>query len=150
MRILVQFPTRERVARFAAAHKALVDLAARPSELMFQYVIDEDDRPMLEYLVSHMSMRLSRIAVGPRVSKIEACNRGLSDFPHAWDIVVLVSDDMVCHVRGWDDIIRADMAEHFPDTDGCLWYPDGHQNGLCTLPVVGRKYLDRNTIDGHA
>lgn len=142
MRILVKFPTRERPIRFDKAVHAMIDMqAVRPgwegehtSEYLF--AIDDDDRSMYQVLPS------IRCSKGPRVSKIEAVNRGLPG-DYAWDIVVLASDDMLCQVQGWDDIIRKDMVEHFPDTDGCLWYPDGHQNNLCTLPVMGRKYFDR-------
>ena len=41
-------------------------------------------------------------------------------------------------------IIRKDMNKHFPDTDGVLWYNDGHQgNKLNTLCILGKVYYER-------
>jgi hypothetical protein len=36
------------------------------------------------------------------------------------------------------------MKEHYPDTDGVLWFNDGHQgNNLNTLCILGKKYYER-------
>lgn len=140
MNLLVQFPTRERPTRMADAWRAMCAKATVVPR--FHFILDDDDRSTSLWVKGTEGCAFDYI-MGPRVSKIEACNRGLLDFPHPWDIVVLASDDMLCQVQGWDEIIRHDMATHFPDTDGCLWYPDGHQDRLCTLPVMGRKYFDR-------
>jgi len=140
-RILVKVPTRERPKQFNERVHRMIDMqAVRPgsageytSEYLF--AVDDDDTGTLA-----LKLPTKLLAKGPRVSKIEACNRGVS--LAEWDIVVLASDDMICQVQGWDEIIRQDMATHFPDTDGCLWYPDGHQENLCTLAVMGRKAFD--------
>ena len=50
---------------------------------------------------------------------------------------------MIPQVEGWDDIIRQDMEEGFPDLDGALWYQDGYQDRICTLNIMGKKYYDR-------
>ena len=107
-------------------------------QVSYRFPVDNDDTTIPWYWLNQYGTAVP----GPRVSKIEACNRGLPGDDH-WDIVVLASDDMVCQVKGWDEIIRDDMRREFPDTDGCLWYPDGHQANLCTLAVMGRKYFDR-------
>ena len=135
MNVLVKLPSRERPARLQDAVLAMLNKATfRPN---FLFAVDTDDLTVPHYWLN----TIGAVAIGPRASKIEACNRLVEDMN--WDIVVLTSDDMLCQVQGWDDIIRQDMATHFPDTDGCLWYPDGHQDRLCTLPVMGRKYFDR-------
>jgi hypothetical protein len=62
-----------------------------------------------------------------------------------WDILVVMSDDMVCVTHGWDDIIRQDMNENFPDTDGVLHYNDGNQKAnVMTMSIIGRKYYKRD------
>lgn len=79
-------------------------------------------------------------------SKIEACNAGVTDFVEneGCDIIMLISDDMIPQVVGFDNIIRDDMYRLFPDTDGCLWYSDGFQRDrLCTLSIIGVKYYNR-------
>jgi hypothetical protein len=61
-----------------------------------------------------------------------------------YDIILLASDDMIPQVHGYDDIIRKDMLTHHPDTDGILFYNDGHQaNNLNTLSILGKKYYKR-------
>lgn len=76
--------------------------------------------------------------------KIAACNSRIEDYEGEWDILILISDDMIPKVEGWDEIIIDDMQTHYPDTDGVLFYNDGH-NGrkLNTLPIMGRKYYER-------
>ena len=60
-----------------------------------------------------------------------------------WDIVALISDDMIPQMDGWDAIIRQKMTDSYPDTDGCLWFNDGYQDRICTLNIMGKKYYDR-------
>lgn len=143
MKIIVQLPTRERPDRFGTARLAMLNRATRPHDLRFNFVIDDDDNATERHIAHHVNLHNTHVSKGPRTSKIEACNRGLPG-NEPWDIVVLASDDMLCQVKGWDDIIRQDMQREFPDTDGCLWYPDGHQTNLCTLAVMGRKAFDRD------
>ena len=135
MNVLVKLPSRERPARLQDAVLAMLNKATfRPN---FLFAVDTDDLTVPHYWLN----TIGAVAIGPRASKIEACNRCVS--LAEWDIVVLASDDMLCQVQGWDEIIRADMQAHFPDTDGCLWYPDGHQENLCTLAIMGRKAFDQ-------
>ena len=54
--------------------------------------------------------------------------------------MVVGSDDFVCVQKGWDVIIQAAMLRNFPDTNGVLWFNDGHVGDkLNTLPIIGRK-----------
>lgn len=147
VKLLIQFPTRERPEKFRIAYNAARKLLTNPepgvlsgpNNVVWIFPVDSDDAGVPWYWLNQYGEGVP----GTRVSKIEACNRGLpGDQP--WDIVVLMSDDMICQVKGWDEIIREDMAREFPDTDGCLWYPDGHQQRLCTLAVMGRRYFENN------
>lgn len=139
MRILVKLPTRERPQRLMEAYQAAQGKAHDRSRLQWMFAVDKDDHTAPLDLLNQYGI----VIQGERKTKIEACNRGVAIYGGDWDIVVLLSDDMLCRVYGWDEIIRQDMSKHFPDTDGCLWYPDGYQDRLCTLPVMGRKYFDR-------
>ena len=81
---------------------------------------------------------------GKSESKIDAVNRDLNDFKKEWDIIVLLSDDMVPVCLGFDDIIRNKFNEHYPDFDGVTWFNDGFQkNRINTLCILGKKYYDR-------
>jgi hypothetical protein len=86
----------------------------------------------------------SRIFYGPNKSKIEACNANMNEVDWDWDIVVLVSDDMVPQIRGYDDVIRNHMLAKFPDRKGILWFNDGCQEDrLNTLCVYGRAFYEQ-------
>jgi hypothetical protein len=85
----------------------------------------------------------SKLCFSPNKSKIEACNANMEEVNYPWDIVVLVSDDMIPQIKGYDDVIRNYMLASFPSTDGILWFNDGHQGDkLNTLCVFGRKMYD--------
>jgi hypothetical protein len=65
----------------------------------------------------------------------------MNEIDWEWDIVVLVSDDMIPQIKGYDDIIRNHMLARFPDTNGILWFSDGCQaEKLNTLCIYGRQF----------
>jgi hypothetical protein len=78
----------------------------------------------------------------PRTTKIDAINRDMENAGD-YDILVVVSDDMVPREQGYDEIIAKDMAEHHPDEFGALHYNDGTTNHqLCTLSIMTKKMHD--------
>lgn len=124
-------------------------LASRPDLLGVAISCDTSDTTMSRNLVHEEIHRIlsktawHRIFVSPNTSKIEACNANMAEIPWEWDIVVLVSDDMIPHVQGYDDVIRNSMATRFPDTDGIVWLNDGAQGeALNTLTIFGRRMYD--------
>jgi hypothetical protein len=123
-----------------------IGLANRPSEIGVCISADTDDTSMTRNLVQEEILRIlkpaawSRIFFSDNKSKIQAVNANMDEIDYPWDIVVLVSDDMIPQVKGYDDVIRAHMKSRFPDTDGILWPNDGFQgNNLNTLSILGRK-----------
>lgn len=82
---------------------------------------------------------------GKSLSKIHAVNRDMDHVKDKdWNVLLLASDDMIPQVKGYDQIILDKMAEHYPDTDGVLWFNDGFVGKrLNTLSIMGRKYYDR-------
>lgn len=151
---MVKLPSRSRPRQFRRAMQLMVDKAEDTSRLHFLLTVDTDDPQYSQYIALDTVGRLVTLKgipaaytfdPGVSTSKIHACNRGMEKVQE-WDIVVLASDDMHCQHNGWDQQIRQDMRECFPDLDGCLWYSDGHQKDICTLPIMGRKAYER---DGH-
>ena len=111
---------------------------------------DEDDMSMKRNLVQEELMKImapcvwKHIFYGSNTSKIQACNADIEGIDYPWDIVVLVSDDMIPQIQGWDDVIRNHMMARFPDTDGILWFNDGTQTDkLNTLSIYGRAMYNR-------
>jgi len=81
-------------------------------------------------------------------TKISAVNANINNVimegSTNWDIVIVISDDMIPHVNNWDDEIVMAMLEHYPDLDGCVSFDDGYaeKNALVTFSILGRKLYD--------
>lgn len=145
MNILLKCPTRSRPQRVLATLSKYVQMALRPDKIGVAISCDTDDTSMTRNLVQEELHRIlaptawHRIFFSPNTSKIEACNANMSEIDYPWDIVILVSDDMIPQVRGWDGTIRTHMQSRFPDTNGLLWLNDGCQGEkLNTLCIYGR------------
>lgn len=146
MRILLKCPTRNRPQKIISTVTAYMKLANHPEQLGVAISCDEDDTTMSRNLVHEELHRVlgrtawHRIFMSPNKSKIQACNANMNEIDWEWDIVVLVSDDMIPQIQGYDDIIRSHMMSKFPDTNGILWFNDGFQGEkLNTLCVYGRQ-----------
>jgi len=145
MRILLKCPTRSRPQKVIQTLASYVKLANHPEQLGVAISCDEDDVSMGRNLVQEQLLRTlnpvawKRIFFSPNKTKIEACNANMNDIEWEWDIVVLVSDDMIPQLKGYDDVIRNHMLSRFPDTNGILWFNDGAQGDkLNTLCIYGR------------
>ena len=145
MRILLKCPTRSRPQKVIQTLASYVKLANHPEQLGVAISCDEDDTSMTRNLVQEELLRSlnpvawKRIFFSPNRGKIQACNANMGEIDWEWDIVVLVSDDMIPQVQGYDDVIRNHMLSKFPDTNGILWFNDGTQGDkLNTLCVFGR------------
>ena len=143
MRILIKFPTRGRKDLFFSTLSKFYTMASDIEKIQFQITIDSDDVEMnnpevLKKLESHKNLSYS---LGESTSKIDAVNRDIDT--SECDIILLASDDMVPVFFGYDEIIRNSMKDEYPDTDGVLWFFDGHRTDLNTLCILGKKYYDR-------
>lgn len=149
MRILLKCPTRSRPQKILSTIRSYVTHANRPDLLGVAISCDTNDATMTRNLVQEELQRTlagtawNRIFFSPNTSKIEACNANMSDIDWEWDIVVLVSDDMIPKIKGYDDVIRNHMRARFPDTNGILWFNDGTQGDkLNTLSIYGRAMFN--------
>jgi len=133
MKILVKYPSRNRKEKFYQNLNKMRVMANNSNDITYHFTIDDDEVDL--YFIETLG--------GKSNNKIHAVNR---DVPESdWDILVVMSDDMVCITHGWDDIIRQDMNENFPDTDGVLHYNDGNQKAnVMTMSIIGRKYYQRD------
>jgi hypothetical protein len=154
--ILVKYPTRQRMAKFANNLANYLDKSSGKHDLIFVISMDTDDSSMNSPVVCEALDACQDDGVniqyyyGESKGKIDAINR---DIPmNGWDILIATADDMEPVEDGWDDIIVQDMLREFPDLDGALNYntdprledkgSDGYKT-LITLPVIGRKLYDR-------
>ena len=149
MRILLKCPTRSRPDQFLRVLKRYISLSNHPELIGICVSCDDDDVTMLEASVQYQIKNITHVTAwceiyyGTSKSKIEAVNADIASVPWEWDMVLVVSDDMVPQVKGYDDVLRSRMMADFPDTDGILWPNDGTQgNKLNTITVMGRKMYD--------
>lgn len=144
MKILVKFPTRSRGEKFKAVLQRYLDTCADHKNTAFLISYDLDDETMNDDIFNcFLSYKNVLFVGGTSKNKIHACNRDVNEYNGHWDIVMLASDDMIPQVKGWDKIVRQAMLSEYPDTDGALWFNDGHQNDICTFTIKGRKYYNR-------
>lgn len=141
MKLLIKFPTRGRPKKAVETLRKYIDLCNDKANTKVIVSIDSDDTLLTEDMFKvHPIVEVIR---GPPLGKIGAINRDMPE-PSTFDIVLLASDDMIPQVRGYDDIIRSKMKEHFPDTDGVLFFNDGYVGfRLNTLVICGSKYYQR-------
>ena len=145
--LLVKFPTRSRPDRFRHALELLVKHAVRPKDVHYLFTLDKDDpeieqnRAVINELIPDRKARTIH-DTGTSTGKIHAVNRDLPEFPLPWQTVIVASDDMHA-TPAWDGWVLSAMDKFYPDGDGCLWFGDGFQKDICTIPCMGRSYYDR-------
>jgi hypothetical protein len=145
MRLLVKLPSRQRPAKLLSVLHKYIDFAANKQDIVFLISLDSDDPTLTNEVVGHLKSMHPNVDVriGTSQNKIDAINRDMDTAP-PFDIVLLASDDMIPMVRGYDNVIRAKMSQHYPDTDGVLWFNDGYAGQkLNTLVCCGRAYFQR-------
>lgn len=144
MVILFKYATRGRPEKFFRGIDSIVSNMAVDYAYHISCTIDEDDALMNNPDVLNKIANYKNVSVELGVSsgKIDAINRSMPKID--WDILVNFSDDMVFNVYGFDEIIRQEMSQLFPDTDGYLHFPEkDSMTALCVLTICGRKYYDR-------
>lgn len=145
MKLLIQFPTRNRVSKFFNTFDIYYNLLEDKKNIIFNISCDSDDPDMNNSYVRDKLTTYkieSRIIYNHNKSKIQAVNSGFDDLDY--DIILLASDDMIPQVYGYDRIIKENMVKYFSDIDGILWFNDGfRRRSLNTLSILGKKYYDR-------
>jgi len=144
MKILIQFPTRERPDKFKKYLFRYMELLENKENYEFHISCDTDDLSMNNDKIKTLVSFFSHVSIdfNKNYSKIQAYNAGVTE--RDWDIVIAASDDMWPLVNRYDNIIREVSKKHFPNFDGVLHFNDGRSgNKLNTLPIIGRKYYDR-------
>ena len=150
MKILVNFPSRNRPYKLISILNQLILLAGDLTKIHFHLSLDSNDESMnndqmIKTLKGYSEKYPISYNFDTSTNKINAINRDMKVVSkmYDWNILMLMSDDMVPQVQGWDTLIREAMILNFPDTDGALHFFDGFRNDLITLPIMGKKYYKR-------
>lgn len=149
IKLLFKFPTRTRPEKFFSCIDRVYDKLNNREDYLIAVTADKDDPTMFNKSV--LTQIKNRIKLGYKINiqfglskhKIHAVNRDMEIYKD-WDVAIVLSDDMDCSVKGFDDIIRANFKKLYPDFDGCLHFDDGYtKDQLCTMIIIGRKYYQR-------
>jgi len=138
MIILFKYATRGRPKLFVETLEKYYSMLSGKHSCYFIISMDENDRSMNNDLMKCYLDGKDNLFYyfNPPASKIAAINANMEGT--YFDVLFVVSDDMIPQVKGFDDIIARDMQKHFPGMDGALHYDDGiqHQN-LITFSIMG-------------
>ena len=142
MRILLKCPTRGRRDKFLETIRTWVAKTRRTEALGIAVSLDTDDASMADFTEADLpAVAWKKVFRNPNKTKIQACNADMDRIDWPWDVVILVSDDMVPEVQDYDERLREVMTEEF---DKVIWVHDGLQNErLNTLSILGRKIYDQ-------
>jgi hypothetical protein len=143
VKILIQYPSRQRAYRFAEGLFTIRGLSVIKDEIIVNVVLDNDDPQLTDYvdILKRIDDIPILISFGKSESKIDAINRPLP--PIDWDILLTFSDDMRFMVYGWDVHVR----EHFKNKtlDRFVHFFEKHSgNRVSVMDVVGRTYYERD------
>src|SRR3990167_7188635 len=145
-RILFKFPSRARPQRFFEGLDSIVNNSNQLENCVVVCTFDTDDQTMeADWVKEKILTYPIKLIIhrGVSANKIDAVNKNLENL-HDCSIIICMSDDMRFIVKGFDDIIRADFTQHFPDGDGCLHYPDNNQGMACmTMNITDVVYFNR-------
>jgi len=144
MKFLFKYPTMGRPDWFKETLKTYQKMLSGKNEYQFIVSLNFDDESMLtpdmiKFLNEQPNLEFY---TSDHKSKIEACNADIEG--RDFDILFLISDDMIPIVQDFDLIISKSMQEHFPDLDGAVWFNDGlfGEDRTITLSILGKKLYD--------
>lgn len=143
--LLIKLPSRERPAQLLRVVRLFATYCTHPQHATLLISLDTDDASVTPTLLRDLQDTAVRTIVsrGGRTTKVGAVNRDMELAP-PWDLLLLASDDMVPQKHGYDETIRRYMKVHHPKGDGCLWFHDGYQDRVCTMPVMDHRYWQRD------
>lgn len=144
MNFLFKYPTCKRPDWFLQTLRKYYSMLSGKNQYRFLITLNEDDKTMNNNEMKNIMNGFSNLIFkyGKHKSKIDAINADMEG--EDFDILFLVSDDMIPVIRNFDIIIVEKMEKYFPDLDGALHFNDGFIGGdkCITLSIMGRKLYD--------
>lgn len=136
-RILYKYPSRQRRKKLFDSLERFFNLVQHENYKVL-LTLDEDDPTMSFDKVFIRPDQKVEAIWGFSKGKIDAINRNM-EHEKDWDILVLLSDDMVLQPRFDIEILKA-FEDGF---SGLAHFPDGIANErLCTFTVMDRAYYE--------
>ena len=146
MVFLFKFPTRSRPEKFKSTLSKYQSLLSGKHEVKWCISCDRDDRTMNNYgMIKHLgTIPHLKVFFGDSKTKVQAINADMQHFQEGWQVLLLISDDMIPQVKGYDDIIAKHMDSSFPGMDGALHFNDGRTGNNINTLVIETDKLYRN------
>jgi hypothetical protein len=145
-KILFKLPTRARPKKALELIKNLQSKLSNKIDYKIFLNCDIDDKSMNNKKIKSKLDNIAKLNYRFHYSssKMDACNRDLDLLGSDFDVLVLLSDDMVPIMQNLDiEIINA-FIDKFPNFDGIVNFNDGRVGDkLCTLPIIGKEYLKK-------
>jgi hypothetical protein len=145
--LLIKYPSRSRPTEFVKVLNKYVSMLSGKHKVKFIISMDENDASMnnknIKSFLDNIKNKVDlEYNYGSSKNKVDACNR---DVPSdGWKVCILVSDDMIPRIQGYDDVIMKDMETHFPDYDGCINYNCSRAYpAVMVLSIIGNSYYKR-------
>lgn len=148
-KILVKYPSRQRPDKFFATLDNIGTHFKDQENYKILVSLDTDDDTMrtpevLTRLKTYLQKYPITVIFGESKSKIDAVNRDINDFDYDWDIVLIMSDDMLIVQPGIDEYIRGLFLIHFPNKPGAIHLNDGYKGKIiCTVSLMNRPYYNK-------
>lgn len=142
MRICYVYASRARPFKFYQSLENIREMSNSDDYFIWSK-LDEDDPQIEKYKLGlHLYPEVT-VRMGLSRNKIHAINRSLEDLPEC-DIIVMMSDDQVFEVKGFDDRIRDAFNKYFPSLDGAVHFQDSHALArTITLSIMGINLYKR-------
>jgi len=144
MCILFKYPTRSRPDWFMQTLKKYYSMLSGKNQYRFLITLNENDETMNNTAMRNIMDGFPNLVYkyGNHETKIDAVNADMKG--EDFDILFLISDDMIPIVHAFDSIIAKKMGKYFPDLDGALHFNDGciGRDRCITLSIMGKKLYD--------
>ncbi len=144
MKFLFKYPTYGRPEWFEETLEKYYEMLSDEHDYKFIVSLNKDDWKMNTPGMQRFMEGKQNLSYyyGEHESKIAAINADMDGLD--FDILFLVSDDMIPIVSGFDIIIVERMQEHFPNLDGALHFNDDYcgKDRTITLSIMGKKLYD--------
>ena len=145
MKLLFKYPTRARPTWFVKTLESYYQKISESCDFVFLVTLDSDDCTMNTYEMRKFLTQQPNLVYkyGSHNTKIEAVNADMNIIKD-WDVLVLVSDDMIPIVQDFDRVITKEMQKHFRNLDGALHFDDGFlgRDQTITLTIMGRQLYE--------
>jgi len=144
MKILFKYPTFRRPEWFKETLQKYYSMLSGKFDYEFLITLNKDDEtmnnnPMKKFMCNYQHLSY---LYGDHKNKIAAINADMDGLD--FDILFLISDDMIPLVPNFDAVIVERMLEHFPNMDGALHFNDNccGQDRTITLSIMGKSLYD--------